>query len=409
MRVEAFERLLAPDGQTLLREAEAAADTESELALGTRLRRAYDSDLVAVAIQQAGLRRKAVAKFGSEAAAMYFTSDGLEQATRGPVAAHRARRVRNHEIDSAIDLGCGIGGDLVALGRAGVTVDGVDIDPLRTRIAAANLDALGLRGSVRVADATAVDASEYGIAFVDPARRDGRGRRFDPRQCTPDWDFVTGLLKRSAAAKVAPGIDHDLVPTGVEAEWVSDRGDLVEACLWGMPLASSQRRATVLPSGATLTEADAPGDAAVRPPGDYLYEPDDAVIRAHLVTAVVAHTDGWLLDPHIAYVGSDRLVDTPFATAYEVVDELPYREKQLRAALRSRDVGSLTVKKRGVDIVPDQLVARLKLRGSAPATIVMTRVDGAGRAYLVRRVRHDDGRSEPEQDLGQPFGLRPER
>ncbi|MDN5852782.1 MAG: SAM-dependent methyltransferase, partial [Actinomycetia bacterium] len=88
----------------------------------------------------------------------------------------------------------------------------------------------------------------------------------------------------------------------------------------------------------------------------------------------------------IAYVSSDRLVGTPFATAYEVLDELPYREKALRAALRERDVGALTVKKRGVDIVPDRLVARLKLRGSTPTTIVLTRVDGAGRAYLVRRV-----------------------
>lgn len=386
MRVEDVERLLMPTGQTLLDDVEAAPDSESDLALGTRLRRAYDTDLVATAIAQARLRRKAAAKFGPDASQLYFTPESLEQATRGTVAAHRARRVRAHGSASAIDLGCGIGGDLIALVRAGVTADGVDIDRLRARIAAANLAALDLPGSVREADAKTVDITSYGVAFVDPARRDGRGRTFDPRQCAPDWDFVASLLRGSAAAKVAPGIDHDLVPPGVEAEWVSDGGDLVEACLWGEPFATTARRATLLPSGETLTDADDPGDAPVRSPGRYLYEPDDAVIRAHLVTAVAAEVDGWLLDPHIAYVGSDRLVATPFARAYEVVEELPYREKALRAALRERDVGTLTIKKRGVDVVPERLIARLKLRGSGSATVVMTRVDGAGRAYLVRRV-----------------------
>ncbi|UYM03853.1 class I SAM-dependent methyltransferase [Solicola gregarius] len=386
MRVDVFERLLTPAGRTLLDEAAAAPDTESDLALGSRLRRTQDADLVAAAIQQVRLRRKAAAKFGPDAERMYFTSDALEQATRAPVARHRAQRVRRHEIASAVDLGCGIGGDLIALARAGVAADGVDIDPLRARLAAANLAALGLPGSVIEADATGVDHAGVGIAFVDPGRRGARGRTFDPRQSSPDWDFVTTLLHGSAAAKVAPGIDHDLVPAGVEAEWVSDGGDLVEACLWGAPLATARRRATVLPAAATLTESDDPGGAATAPPGRYLYEPDDAVIRAHLVTAVAALVDGRLLDPHIAYVGSDRLVGTPFATAYEVLDELPYREKQLRATLRARDIGPLTIKKRGVDIVPERLVTRLKLRGANPATVVMTRVDGAGRAYLVRRV-----------------------
>ncbi|MDN5854456.1 MAG: class I SAM-dependent methyltransferase, partial [Actinomycetia bacterium] len=297
VRIDVFERLLAPAGQDLLRAAEAAHGSEPELALGTRLRRTYDADLVAAALTQVRLRAKAAAKLGLDAASMYFTVDALEQATRGTVAQHRAARVRAAGIDSAIDLGCGIGGDLIALARTGVSADGVDIDPLRARIATANLDALGFPGSVREADATTVDSGPYGIAFVDPARRDGRGRTFDPRQCTPDWDFVSGLLSGPAAAKVAPGIDHDLVPDGVEAEWVSDGGDLVEACLWSEPLATTRRRASVLPGGATLTEADDPGEAPVRRPGAYLYEPDDAVIRAHLVTAVAAAADGWLVDP----------------------------------------------------------------------------------------------------------------
>ena len=89
--------------------------------------------------------------------------------------------------------------------------------------------------------------------------------------------------------------------------------------------------------------------------GAYLYEPDGAVIRAGLVTAVAAGVGGGLLDEHIAYVTSDASFRTPFARGYRVLEELPYREKALRAALRERGIGSLTIKKRGVDVVPDAL------------------------------------------------------
>jgi hypothetical protein len=70
--------------------------------------------------------------------------------------------------------------------------------------------------------------------------------------------------------------------------------------------------------------------------GDVVYEPDAAVIRAGLVGAVAAIVGGALLDPRIAYV-TGELVPTPFARAYRVVEEVPFREKALRAALRERE------------------------------------------------------------------------
>jgi len=382
--LDAFERLLTPGGQALLAEVAARAGIETDLALGTRLRRSHDPALVASAVTQNHLRGLARSKFGADAARLYFTHDALQQATRRSVAVHRAARVAAAGLRTALDLGCGIGGDLLALAGAGLQVRGVDLDPVRVRIAQANLDALGLAGTVEVRDATTVQR-DADVCFADPARRDGRGRRFDPRHSEPGWDFVTGLLQGGAVAKVAPGIAHDLVPDGVEAEWVSDGGDLVEACLWGRPLATATRRVTVLPAGATLTDADTPADATVAPVGAWLYEPDDAVGRAGLVTAVVEQVGGWLLDRHLAYVSSDRQVATPFATAYRVVEELPYRDKQLRAALRERRIGTLTIKRRGVEVIPEVLRKRLDLHGDAEATIVLTRVAGQGRALLVER------------------------
>lgn len=379
--VETFEQLLTPSGQSLLAEIAEHSGLESDLALGTRLRRTWAPELVAAAVTQNRLRAKAVAKFGEDAQRLYFTPDALEQSTRSVVADHRARRLAATGATAVVDLGCGIGGDLIALARAGLRVRGIEVDPARAAIARANLAALGLDGTVESGDATTTPIADDEVAFVDPARRDARGRTWSTDALRPPWPWVTHLLAGQAVAKVMPGLAHDDVPEGVEAEWVSDRGDLVEACLWGVPFATVDRRATVLPADASLVASGEP--PAVADVGSHLYEPDDAVIRAGLVSELATRLGGWLPDRRIAYISSERQEPTPFARGFTVIDELPFREKQLRAALRARRIGTLTVKKRGVDIVPEQLIKRLRLDGPHTATVVLTRVQDKAAAFLV--------------------------
>lgn len=379
--------LLTPEGQALLVRAAALtapADTNL-LSVGAELRRDYSPDQVASALTQVDLRRRAITKFGDDADRMYWTPDGLEQATRRSVAEHRAGRLRAAGLETLIDLGCGVGGDLVAAARAGLTVVGVDIDPLRVAVAQANLAALGLGGAVAERDATTLDLSPFDVAYADPARRSAKGRTFSPDDWSPPWTLVEQLFARDSCIKVAPGIPHERIPDGVEGEWVSDHGDVKEAALWSGRLSSTRRRATVIGHGglATLTDEDASTDA-VGAMSDYLYEPDGAVIRAGLVQAVAAGVNGTLIDPHIAYVTSPDAFLTPFAKTYEVLDELPYRTKALRAALRARSIGRLTIKKRGVAVVPETLRRELAPQGDNEGTIVMTRADGEGRCWLVR-------------------------
>ncbi|MEV0013946.1 THUMP-like domain-containing protein [Streptomyces tendae] len=374
--------LLTPEGRALLDEVR-DTDPARELAVATRLRRTHPAELVSAALGQARLRQRAVAKFGAEdAGRMFFTPNGVEQSTRASVAAYRAERFAALGVTSVADLCCGIGGDAVALARAGIRVLAVDRDPATAAAARANADALGLGDviEVREADVAEVDTAGYDAVFVDPARRGGRGRIFDPEAYSPplSWAVRTArTASRAAALKVAPGIPHEAVPEDAEAEWISDGGDVKEAVLWfGTGAAPGAVRATLLPGPRTLPGTGLP-DPEVRTPGRYLYEPDGAVVRAHLVAEVAEDLDGGLIDPTIAYVTADELLPTPYATAYEITDRMPFNVKKLKALLRERGVGTLTVKKRGSAVEPEELRKKVKPQGPNAATVFLTRVAGA--------------------------------
>ncbi|MGW0197619.1 class I SAM-dependent methyltransferase [Nonomuraea sp. NPDC003201] len=412
MDLDAFDELLTPRGQRALAEAVELVGTDP-VAAATRMRKTYDAALTSAALTQAGLRDRARAKFGEDAGRMYFTPHGLEQSTRTEVAEHRARRLTAetradaplhgpdappHELgvtDAAphgpgvtdtsqrgltrgprvVDACCGVGGDFLALARAGCTVAAVDTDPLTVAVARANADALGLadRVTVSVGDAAEVRPEEYDVLFADPARRTGRGRTFDPMAYSPPWPVVLDLVARASRAcvKVAPGIPYEFIPGGAEAEWVSYKGEVKEAALW-TGQEGAGRRATLLPGGHTLTATGA--EAAVGPVGRYVYEPDGAAIRAHLVGEVSEIVNGRLLDPMIAYITGDDPIDTPWAARYEVEDVLPFSGKKLRAALRERQVGNVTIKKRGSAVDIERLRSDLRLNGEKSATIILTRI-----------------------------------
>ncbi|MEV7080776.1 methyltransferase domain-containing protein [Streptomyces sp. NPDC093516] len=371
--------LLTPEGRALLDEVR-DTDPARELAVATRLRREHPAELVSAALGQARLRQRAAVKFGAEdAGRMFFTPNGVEQSTRASVAAYRARRLADSGVTSVADLCCGIGGDAIALARAGIRVLAVDRDPLTAAAARANAGALGLADliEVREADVMQVDTAGYDAVFVDPARRGGRGRIFDPEAYSPPLSWAVSAARRAphAALKVAPGIPHEAVPEEAEAEWISDGGDVKEAVLW-FGTEPGAVRATLLPGPRTLLSRGLP-DPGVRPPGRYLYEPDGAVIRAHLVAEVADRVGGGLLDATIAYVTADTLRPTPYATAYEITDHLPFNVKRLKALLREREVGTLTVKKRGSAVEPEELRRKVKPQGPHAATVFLTRVAGA--------------------------------
>jgi len=367
-----LDALLSEPGQRLLASLPGGAIPPAEsLRLGQSLRREFPADLVAAALTLRDLRLRARAKF-ERADAMYFTRDGLEQASAEVVGRHRARRFR--EVGPVADLCCGIGGDLIAL-AAVADVLAIDRDPLHLRLARENAVAYGVADRVRFqpGDVQQVELGGVAAAFVDPARRDERGRTGAHRSEPPlAWCFALADRVGRVGVKAAPGLDRGQVPTGWEIEFVAEGRDLKEAALWSPALATAPRRATILPGGRSMIAV--PGDPVpVAPLGAYLFDPNPAVTRAGLVEDLARNLGTWKIDDQIAFLSGDRPLASPFARTLRLVDSLPWHVKRVAARLRELDVGAVDIRRRGLAGDVEELRRKLRLRGRRRVTLLMTR------------------------------------
>jgi hypothetical protein len=370
--LDLLDRLLSEEGRAVLDALpDGALGPDEALRLGTRLRERHPPELVAAAIAQHDLRARAAGKFAA-AGRMWFTREGLEQASAEPLARHRATRYARFAW--AADLCCGIGGDLCSL-APGRDALAVDLDPVHLRMARENARVHGAgRLAAVCADVRDLRLPASGAVFVDPARRTG-GRRLPAGESRPPLDWCLGLAGRVAAVgiKAAPGLPLDLVPPGWEVELLADRRELKEAVLWSPELATTSRRATVFPGPGTLeAQPGPPLDCAS--PGAYLLDPNPAVTRAGLVEELGRDLGAWKLDPRIAFLSADQPLRSPFGRLLRVEASLPWNLKRLREVLRGRGVGTVEIRKRGSAVDVDDLTARLRLRGDARAVVVLTRV-----------------------------------
>lgn len=389
-------------------------DEADALALGVRLRQAgHEPALVAAALTQSRLRAAAQTRLGPAAAGLLLTQDGLEQATRPAVAARRAARLRESGVRHVWDLGCGLGLDALALAEAGLSVTAVEKDPVVATAASANLRHLD-HVEVRLGDALEAPVATDDGAFLDPARRtpgvaDSRGRTrrlFRLEDLSPSWAAVGEVAATAAAtgAKLSPGFPPAHLPPGTEAEWVSVDGSVVECALWWRGAVRSPGRHAVVgvsdPQGRVRwTQVGAP-DADPQDPltageqlAAYLVEPDRAVLAAGRVDALTAITGGRELDHGVGYVTAPTPTPLPWARWYAVQETLPLHARVVRAWLRERGIGRVTLKKRGVPTDPDRFRTELRLRpgrdGDQEAVLVLTRVGGTPTVVVVEPVATD--------------------
>jgi hypothetical protein len=391
-----FAKLFTPEALALLNaigDLDAKADV---LKLVSALRaEGYDPGLVAAVLSQAKLRRRARKKFGDFTDGMLFTEDGLEQASRLQAAALHAGRFRGAGISQVADLGCGLGAESMAMGAIDLNVRAFEIDEVTAALAVFNLGAFD-NVEVEQADITTLDLSQFEALFFDPARRelDGKGeratRKFDPTQFSPNFNWVLEQARtKPTGIKLGPGHPHEAIAQDAEAQWLSIDGDLVELALWFGEVKRPKvaRAATVVNSTGRheiVSETFESEPADVSALKKFIYEPDNAVVRSHLIADLAREVGASLISREIAYLSSDREIDSPMMRGFRVIDEMAFDRKKLKAYLREQNIGTLEIKKRGVDVVPEQLRKEMSLKGEIAATLILTRVGDDHRALIAQ-------------------------
>ena len=398
MEREDFIRLADGAGQALLAQIDYSSATDV-VALVSKLRsQGHDPATVAAVLTQAKLRKRAVAKFGEFASQMLFTEAGLEQASRLKVAAIHAGRFRSAGIKQVADLGCGIGAESMALASLGIEVRAFEIYEVTAAVATYNLAPFE-NASVEIADVQTLDLSGFEALYFDPARRELHGpkksstqRHFDPANFSPNYNFVLEQAKtKPTGIKLGPGHDKKQIPAGCEAQWISVDGDLVELGLWFGKLAreSIARSALLISSTGqneiTSSEMESP-NADLAEIGEYVYEPDNSLIRSGLIADFANPLGLTLISPEIAYLSSNEEISSPWLKGYKVIDNLVFDRKKLKAYVRENNIGILEIKKRGSDVSPEELRKQLAPKGEGAATLIVTRVGDAHRVLVAKPI-----------------------
>ena len=319
----------------------------------------------------------------------------VQQATATPVAALRAADIASRWHRACVhDVTCSIGSEVMALAAdPGIgAVIGSDIDPVRLAMAHHNVALSGRGSSPTLLRADALTpTSTADVLIADPGRRNARGRVFGIDELDPPLlELLSVYAGRPMVVKCAPGIDYRNLRTRFgfdgQVQIVSLDGGVREACLWTEVPGQPANRASVLrtaPDGRPRlyeVTSDDPDDLDSPGIGEWIVDPDGAVVRAGLVRQY-AHRHGLRqIDPQIAYLTGATV--PAGERGFKVLDEVPVHEKALRSVLAARDCGRLEILVRGLDVDPDRLRKRLKLKGDEAYTLVMTRVGKKGVAYL---------------------------
>jgi hypothetical protein len=264
----------------------------------------------------------------------------------------------------------------------------------------------------RPASALQADVEQFhgtvDAVLLDPARRAaaslGGPRDFDADP-EPGWEAIRDLLRRfpNAVVKLGAGTRLPEALGEEEREYLGWRDECLELTVRTGSLGKpGMVRAVELPAGASVEARACDLDDSfgrVEEPGRYFYEPVKCVVRAHLF-GVLAQAHGlWQLDARIAYLSGNHGVDSPLLKRYRLVKVLPFEEAALRREVSATETGTLEIKKRGVDVDPEEWRRRLKPRGPNQATVIFARLQGKAAALWAERD------SEPHPGAGVCWGF----
>ncbi|NBB94211.1 MAG: hypothetical protein GVY16_00530 [Planctomycetes bacterium] len=401
LTLEQLEFLASEAAEPLL-----AMDLPTEpLAAQTKLRKQCDAAQATAVGRLKELRRRAVEKLPASLAAGLLVTDVLLQQASGMSEANlkAGRLVRLAGACGVWDLCSGLGVDALALAATDCDVTACDLSDAAVLCMRYNARQAGLTGrlDVRQADVTGLEVPADAVVHIDPDRRDGGRRSVSMADYSPAVPFLRSLVEATGGGcmKLSAAMDAaELDGWPVELEWIS-RGGTCRQLLawWGGDAVGGRRKATVivaggealgdLPETASVVGSSATTDApTVGAVGEWIIEPDPAVLAADLTDALAAEFGWRRFQPGLDWLTGEVRAETPLAASFRVLREMPGREQDIARALRELDAGLVEIKPRGVRLDTDRLQRRLRGRGSRALAVLWTRRDERQVAFIAERV-----------------------
>ena len=301
----------------------------------------------------------------------------LEQCSGEAAAAYKARLAARLAPagGSMADLTGGLGVDFAAMARHFAVGTYVERRPELCSLAAHNLPLLGLpQARVICAEATDYLAEMEPVdwLFLDPARRDGAGRKTVlPEDCEPDIVALRPLLLekgRHVLLKLSPMLDLSAaaaaLPETEEMHVVAEGGECKELLLLLTPGHTGAPHIVCAEGAASFAFTPAEEHAATAPLAPvarrYLYEPGPALLKAGALKLPAARFGLAKLHPNShLYTSDDYVAGFPGRT-FRVEACYGFSKKELRRFAADCPRANLTL--RNFPGRTDSLRRRLRLK-----------------------------------------------
>ncbi len=306
---------------------------------------------------------------------------------------------------SMADLTGGLGVDFSFIAPAFAEATYVERQEELCDLARHNFPLLGLAGA-KVVCGDGVDYLKHmepvGLLFLDPARRDGAGRKtVRMEDCEPDVCALLPLLLAKArwtVLKLSPMLDISgaLAALGCvrEVHVVSVGGECKDLLLvLSQPEGGGEVRVTASHNGIPFrfspTEETEALPRYATQPAEWLYEPGAALLKAGCFKLIATRFGLEKLHPHSHLYTSRHFVENFPGRCFRVAETLGFGKQDLRRLRSLTAQANLTV--RNFPSTVDALRRKLKLReGGSDYLFATTLADGSHALVLGRR--EEDGK-----------------
>ena len=342
------------------------------------------------------LRKKAKTKF-SKADEMFFDSLSLEMATSEKIAEHIALRFEG--MKKVVDLTCGIGGNALFLAKNREVV-AVDLEKTSIEMAKLNAEAYDVSKNMefRVGNAFFHIDSDADAFFLDPMRnREGETKTRSFVNSQPRiLEILPRIFKisKNVCIKVSPAFDYkeiELFPEIPEIELISENNENKVALLCFGDFKKNKRKATMFIEDKKYELADDEENISipiVEGFQKYIYEPNKAIIKAHLIDEIANEYGLLKINKDIAFLIKNSLIDEGKEKfrIFKVLKYKPFSLKELKKDLREMEFMAISVINRGTPLQPEKIIKDLKAKEGADAFILMTKLKNNKNYYVIAKM-----------------------